>query len=92
MAYYPDWVSSAYPPEKIDFGRSDWIDFAFAVPDGNFALAWDGADDAPDTLRRLVQSAHASGKHVKLSVGGWTGSRYVVGVPLSRAPALLFVF
>ena len=75
MAYYPDWVSSAYPPEKIDFGRFDWIDFAFAVPDGNFALAWDGADDAPDTLRRLVLRAHASGKHVKLSVGGWTGSR-----------------
>ncbi|RPD67257.1 glycoside hydrolase [Lentinus tigrinus ALCF2SS1-7] len=76
MAYYPDWVSDDYPPEKIDFGRFDWIDFAFAVPDSTFNLSWDGSDDAPDTLRRLVQRAHASGKRVKLSVGGWTGSTY----------------
>ena len=32
-------------------------------------------DDAPDTLRRLVDRAHESGKRVKLSVGGWTGSK-----------------
>ncbi|KAI1795158.1 glycoside hydrolase [Ganoderma leucocontextum] len=76
MAYYPDWVERDYPPENIDFSRFDWIDFAFAVPDQNMALNWDGSDDAPDLLTRLVSRAHASGKHVKLSVGGWTGSKY----------------
>ncbi|KAI0375555.1 glycoside hydrolase [Pilatotrama ljubarskyi] len=76
MAYYPDWAGDSFPPEKVDFGRIDWIDFAFAVPDEDFGLAWDGADDAPDLLRRLVDRAHAAGKKVKLSVGGWTGSRY----------------
>ncbi|TFK92187.1 glycoside hydrolase family 18 protein [Polyporus arcularius HHB13444] len=88
MAYYPDWVSDDYPPDKIDFGRFDWIDFAFAVPDENFSLSWDGSDDAPATLRRLVQLAHARGKHVKLSVGGWTGSRYfspAVATPQGRS-------
>ncbi|KAI0719635.1 glycoside hydrolase [Cerioporus squamosus] len=88
MAYYPDWVSGEYPPEKIDFGRFDWIDFAFAVPDESYNLSWDGSDDAPDTLRRLVQLAHARGKCVKLSVGGWTGSRYfssAVATPQGRS-------
>ncbi|KAI0677163.1 glycoside hydrolase [Trametes maxima] len=76
MAYYPDWAADAFPPEKIDFSRFDWIDFAFAVPGPDFNLTWDGSDDAPDLLHRLVARAHAAGKSVKLSVGGWTGSRY----------------
>ncbi|EIW62034.1 glycoside hydrolase [Trametes versicolor FP-101664 SS1] len=76
MAYYPDWAADAFPPEKIDFGRFDWVDFAFAVPGADFNLTWDGSDDAPDLLRRLVSRAHAKNKKVKLSVGGWTGSRY----------------
>ncbi|EPT03714.1 hypothetical protein FOMPIDRAFT_49353 [Fomitopsis schrenkii] len=76
MAYYPDWASSSFPPEKIDFGRFDWIDFAFAVPDQSFNLTWDGSDEAPGLLQRLVTVAHDSGAKVKLSVGGWTGSQY----------------
>lgn len=77
MAYYPDWAASTFPPEKIDYARFDWIDFAFAVPDQNFNLAWDGSKDAPDLLSRLVAAAHQGGKKVKLSVGGWTGSKWV---------------
>ncbi|OBZ70066.1 Chitinase-3-like protein 2 [Grifola frondosa] len=76
MAYYPDWAAPAFPPEKIDFGRFDWIDYAFAVPDENFNLTWDGSDDAPNLLARLVSAAHGKGKNVKLSVGGWTGSKF----------------
>ena len=75
MAYYPDWATADFPPEKIDFQRLDWIDFAFAVPDVNLNLNWDGSDDAPQMLQRLVTVAHASGKKVKLSVGGWSGSK-----------------
>ncbi len=78
MAYYPDWTGDEFPPEKIDFSRFDWIDFAFAVPDKSFALTWDDPDVAPDLLRRLVNLAHAQGKKVKLSVGGWTGSKSVL--------------
>lgn len=75
MAYYPDWTSAAFPPEKVDFGRYDWVDFAFAVPLSDFSLGWDGSDDDPDVLRRLVAAAHQAGKKVKVSVGGWTGSK-----------------
>ncbi|OSD04163.1 glycoside hydrolase family 18 protein [Trametes coccinea BRFM310] len=83
MAYYPDWAADAFPPEKVDFGRFDWIDFAFAVPDAQGNLTWDGSDDAPDLLQRLVTRAHQAGKNVKLSVGGWTGSRYFSGAAAS---------
>jgi hypothetical protein len=72
MAYYPDWA--VVDPEKIDFKRFDWIDFAFAVPDKNYDLTWDDPK-APNMLRRLVSVAHASNKKVKLSVGGWSGSK-----------------
>lgn len=75
MAYYPDWASSSLPPEKIDFTRFDWIDFAFALPDQSFALTWDDPVNAPALLQRLVTSAHSAGRYVKLSVGGWTGSK-----------------
>lgn len=75
MAYYPDWVADSFPPEKIDFSRFDWIDFAFAVPDENYGLGWDGSSTAPDLLGRLVSLAHGKGKKVKLSIGGWTGSK-----------------
>lgn len=75
MAYYPDWAGSRFPPEKIDFNRFDWIDFAFALPDQNLNLTWDDPTGAPALVRRLVNAAHVNGKKVKLSVGGWTGSQ-----------------
>lgn len=75
MAYYPDWAADKLAPEDIDFDRFDWIDYAFALPDENFALAWDNPELSPALLKRLVDAAHVAGKHVKLSVGGWTGSK-----------------
>jgi len=74
MAYYPDWVAGELPPERVDFSRYDWLDFAFAMPNARFGLEWDD-DDAPRLLSRLVSLAHGSGTMVKLSIGGWTGSR-----------------
>ncbi|KAI0307299.1 glycoside hydrolase family 18 protein [Multifurca ochricompacta] len=85
MAYYPSWISNVFPPEQIDFSLFDWVDFAFAMPDASFALDWDGSDRAPDILSRLVTVAHQQGKKVKLSVGGWGGSKW-----FSRAVATHF--
>jgi chitinase len=79
MAYYPDWAGDDFPPEKIDFSRFDWIDFAFALPTSNATLTWD--DPAvPRLLTRLVAAAGSSCTEahctkVKLSIGGWTDSK-----------------
>ncbi|KAF5388225.1 hypothetical protein D9615_000516 [Tricholomella constricta] len=76
MAYYPDWAGTSCPPETIAFALFDWIDFAFALPTRSFGISWD-SDETPKLLTRLVAAAHAKGKKVKLSVGGWTGSKAV---------------
>jgi hypothetical protein len=89
MAYYPAWVADTFPPERIDFSSFDWIDFAFAVPNANCSLDWDGSERAPDILMRLVDVAHQWGTKVKLSVGGWTGSKYVTRLVEKRRPALI---
>jgi GH18 family chitinase len=78
MAYYPDWYAESFPPEKVNFGKFDWIDFAFAIPNSQFGLSWDDPETAPDLLARLVSVAHLHGKKVKLSIGGWTGSKLVL--------------
>ena len=89
MAYYPAWVADTFPPERINFSLFDWIDFAFAVPNANYSLDWDGSETAHDTLTRLVDVAHQQGTKVKLSVGGWSGSKYVTHVVVAqRRPAL----
>lgn len=75
MGYYPDWVGPLFPPEKIDFDRFDWIDFAFAVPDETFNLTWDNPEESPSVLKRLVAAAHAKNSKIKLSIGGWSGSK-----------------
>lgn len=75
MGYYPDWAGPLFPPEKIDFDRFDWIDFAFAVPDETFNLTWDNPEESPSILNLLVAAAHAKTSKIKLSIGGWSGSK-----------------
>lgn len=82
MGYYPDWLSSSLLPARIDFQRFDWIDFAFAVPSANATLSWDDPS-APGLLDKLVFAAHSQGSKVKLSIGGWTGSKWVVQYPFN---------
>ncbi|WWC94945.1 hypothetical protein V866_001797 [Kwoniella sp. B9012] len=86
-AYYPDWAATHLPPESVDFTRFDVVDFAFALPTSNNGLEFT-QDDSEDLLNRLVTAAHSSGKRVKLSIGGWTGSAYfstICGNSASRA-------
>ncbi|KAG8827072.1 hypothetical protein FRC19_005776, partial [Serendipita sp. 401] len=73
--YYPDWVASEFPPEKIDFNRFNWVDFAFAIPDENLGLRFT-QPNSEELLVRLVSVAHSQFQKVKLSIGGWLGSQY----------------
>ncbi|PVG03691.1 glycoside hydrolase [Serendipita vermifera] len=74
-AYYADWSARQLAPEDVDFTRFNWIDFAFAIPNENFELAFT-QDDSEDLLHRLVVTAHSKGRKAKLSIGGWTGSAH----------------
>ncbi|KAG6911213.1 hypothetical protein DXG01_003080 [Tephrocybe rancida] len=87
MAYFPDWVNNSFRPEDVSC-RYDWIDFAFALPTETKDLSWDDPDTAPDKLHRLISRARACNTKVKLSCGGWTGSKHfssAVRTPESRA-------
>lgn len=91
MGYYPDWAPASFPPSKVDFGLVDVVDFAFAVPDQSFNLTWDEDDTAPGLLMSLVSAAHAKGKRVKLSIGGWSGSKYFSSAVKSSSSRSIFV-
>ncbi|KAN0062352.1 hypothetical protein ACQY0O_005234 [Thecaphora frezii] len=85
--YWPDWTSSSLPPEKIDFTKFDFINYAFALPTRDFNLDFP-TDNTRGLLRRLVKAAHAGGTKVVLSIGGWGGSTYfspAVRTSLSRS-------
>ncbi|WVF72941.1 hypothetical protein IAT40_007759 [Kwoniella sp. CBS 6097] len=89
-AYYPDWSGWYLPPETVDWSRFDVIDFAFALPTAEFGLQFT-QDDSADLLNRLVKTAHAAGKRVKLSIGGWTGSVYFSTICSSSANRQTFI-
>lgn len=74
-AYYPDWSVWTFPPSNLDFSRLDVVDFAFAIVNAQYGLEFTQYN-SEDTLNWLVSVAHAAGKKVRLSVGGWTGSVY----------------
>ncbi|KDQ29341.1 glycoside hydrolase family 18 protein [Pleurotus ostreatus PC15] len=76
MGYYPGWAGDSYPPEKIDFDKYDWIDFAFAEPGSDQGLHWDDDQRSTELLKRLTKAAHEKGSKAKLSIGGWSGSRF----------------
>ena len=47
------------------------------MPAADFSLSWDDPQGSPALLKRLVTAAHAKGVKVKLSIGGWDGSKFV---------------
>ncbi|KAF5390714.1 hypothetical protein D9757_002684 [Collybiopsis confluens] len=73
MGYFTCW--SKITPSQIDFIKYDWIDFAFATVDANQQLYFPDSS-CPGLLQQVVESAHAHGKHAKLSIGGWGGSQF----------------
>lgn len=67
VGYYPAWK-----PDKlsaIDFSVITHVCYAFAIPTADGGLL---DLQNPDTARTILQSAHANGAKVLLSVGGWS--------------------
>lgn len=88
--YYPDWSSWYLAPEAVDFSKFDILDFAFAIPTEAGGLEFTQYDSS-DLLHRLVKLAHAKGKRVKLSIGGWTGSKFFSPIAADSGLRKVFV-
>ncbi|KAK0453443.1 glycoside hydrolase superfamily [Armillaria borealis] len=73
MAYFPDWAGVT--AEQLDFKVFDWIDFAFAIPSPSGTVGFQDESSETKLLAELVKAAHSANTKVKLSVGGWTGSK-----------------
>ncbi|KAK0468168.1 glycoside hydrolase superfamily [Desarmillaria tabescens] len=73
MGYFPDWAGVT--PEQLDFKLFDWIDFAFAIPSSSGSVGFEDESSETKLLGDLVKAAHVANTKVKLSVGGWTGSK-----------------
>lgn len=88
--YYADWAGGYLAPESVDWSIFDVVDFAFALPTADFGLEFTQWDSS-DLLTRLVSGAHAAGKRVKLSIGGWTGSTYFSTIMASSDNRATFI-
>ncbi|KAK0498602.1 glycoside hydrolase superfamily [Armillaria luteobubalina] len=73
------WLISLTGPESpltnSTFKVFDWIDFAFALPSSDGTVGFQDESSETKLLGELVKAAHAGNTKVKLSVGGWTGSK-----------------
>ncbi|KAJ7590753.1 glycoside hydrolase [Mycena floridula] len=89
-AYYPDWVSDSFPPEKIAFSKFDIIYFAFAIPTAECELTWDSPGSSA-LLQKLRQLAEPTSTKITLSIGGWTDSQHFSNCVATQASRQTFV-
>ncbi len=67
IIYMPSWAGSV---SAIQWPYVTHANYAFVVPNGNGTL---GPVDNASKLQSLVSAAHANGKKVLVSLGGWNG-------------------
>jgi chitinase len=65
IIYMPSWAGSV---SAIQWPYVTHVNYAFVIPNGNGTL---GPVDNPSKLQSLVSTAHANGKKVLVSLGGW---------------------
>jgi chitinase len=67
VGYYPSWSRTAYPHSVVDYQGVTHIAHAFIFPNSDGTLDLSGFSTYPE----LIQTAHANGVKVVISVGGW---------------------
>ncbi|MBI3986685.1 MAG: glycoside hydrolase family 18 protein [Lentisphaerae bacterium] len=70
--YYADWTTDEYPPSAIRMENLTHILHAFAWPNADGSISY--RQGFLSFVPELTQRAHASGKKVLLSLGGYTDS------------------
>ncbi len=70
VGYYPSWMRTTLPADKVDFQNLTHINHAFAWPDAAGNLVLENGFIYPE-LTRMAHSHHVK---VNLTLGGWGGS------------------
>jgi chitinase len=67
VAYYPDWMRSRLPANKVLFQHITHINHAFAWPLANGNITGSSDINHPE----LIAETHKAGKKILISLGGW---------------------
>jgi chitinase len=67
VAYYPGWMKTKLPANKVKFEHITHINHAFAWPLANGAITGYSEINHPE----LIAEAHKAGSKVLISLGGW---------------------
>lgn len=87
VGYYAAWKSGILPCNEIEYSNLTDIIIAFAVPDSDGTLSCYPGIPFP----QLVDSAHAHGINVLLSIGGAGGGTYFPNVTADSASRAVFI-
>jgi chitinase len=70
-AYYAGWMQGDLPPSAIDFSAVTHIIHFSISPSGGANISGAGNGITPTTSAAICQAAHAAGKKVIITLGGW---------------------
>ncbi len=70
-AYYAGWMQSYLPPSAIDYGAVTHIIHFSISPTSGGNISGTGNGITPSSSAAIVQAAHAAGKKVLITCGGW---------------------
>jgi chitinase len=68
--YYAGWMQSYYPPSAVDYGAVTHI-IHFSVEPNGSGISTSGNGITTQASAAIVQAAHAAGKKVLITCGGW---------------------
>lgn len=78
-AYYAGWMQGYLTPQNIDYGAVTHIIHFALVPQADGTLNETGNSVTASSANALITPAHAAGKKVIISVGGWASEDAFVG-------------
>ena len=79
VGYFPSWQGST---DAVQYDKLTHINYAFLLPNADGTLK---PLEGSQTLKALVQKAHAQNVKVGIAIGGWNGG----DVPLRHWPVTL---
>jgi len=88
-AYYAGWMQSYCPPSAIDYGALTHI-MHFSISPSGTGVSGTGNGITTQASSAIVQAAHATGKKVLVTCGGWgDASAYVTSTNATNRSAFI---